>query len=111
MSATTTFMHLLIALTGAALTGYGAQKVGESKQIQVSNDKCMKQTLKKGQTKEQLNASCDKAYNTSGGMMNKVLMYGGCGFILLVFIIMSMMSSGFGMGMGGGMGGQYGQQY
>jgi hypothetical protein len=107
MSATTTFMHLLIALAGAAVTGYGAQKVGELKQIQVSNDKCLRQTLKKGQTKAALQQSCDKAYNTKGAMMNKVLMYGGCGFIVVTFLIISFMNSGFGMGMGGG---QYYQQ-
>lgn len=114
-----TFIHLLVGLTGAAITGYGAQKVGQDSVVQDQFETCMKQKLQPKQTKTQLKKACSAKYDTGGTTMHKVLMYGGCAFILAVFLIIAildmfsggMMGGGMGMGgmgMGGmGMGGQY----
>jgi hypothetical protein len=110
-SAVTTFVHLMIALVGASASAYGAQKVGEDKKNSQLYDKCIKQTVKKGSSKSAVVKACDKAYGT-GGIMGKVLMYGGCGFIILAFIVISLMdSSFFGGGYGGYGGGGYQQQF
>ena len=106
------FIHLLVGLTGAAITGYGAQKVGQNSVVQEQLERCLKQKLQPKQTKTQLKKACEAKYDTDGAKMHKILMYGGCAFIVAVFLIiaildmfgggmMGMMGGGGGMGMGG----------
>ena len=101
------FIHLLVGLTGAAITGYGAQKVGYSKAIQEQYDTCAKQKLQPKQTKAQLEKACEAKYTVPSSKMYTILMYGGCAFIFAVFLIIAildMFGGGgmMGMGMGGG---------
>lgn len=118
MSAVSTFIHLLVGLAGASLAAYGGMQVGDDKLNEALNKKCAAVPIppakpgKKAQTKAQQQAACDAKYPTGGAMMHKIMMYGGCGLIVAVFVILWFLGSSFGQSFGQGQyGGQYGGQY
>lgn len=102
----TTFVHMIIALAGATLTGWGAQQLGDDKISKMLYDRCIKQPVPKSSTKSAMEKSCNTKYKPGGEMLHKVAMYGGCGVIVVGFLLFAMLTSqifgGMGMGMGGG---------
>lgn len=95
--------YLMIGLAGATMAGSG-QYMHEMSLKNAKNN-CIASGTKK--------SSCETKYASPYSLMNTILMYGGCGFIVLGFCIVWLLgSSMFGArGMGMGMGMQYGGMY
>lgn len=118
MSAVSTFIHLLVGLAGASLAAYGGMQVGDDKLNEALNKKCAAAPIpapkagKKAQTKAQQKAACDLKYPVGKAMLHKIMMYGGCGLIVVVFVILWFLGTSFGQSLGQGQFGQgYGGQY
>jgi len=104
-----TFMHLAIGLGGAGIAIYGAQKVCDKKINKTAYESCLKQSVKKGSTKETIKKACDTKYKPGGDIIPTIIMWSGMGIILLTYVILSYLNGGlFGGGMGGMMGGMGG---
>lgn len=98
--------YMMIGLAGAVMAGSGQYM----HDLSIKNDR--KQCIASGASK----ASCEKKYASPYTLMNTILMYAGCGFVVLGFFLVWILSSSMfarpmGMGMGMGMGGMYGGMF
>lgn len=129
-SASLTFARMAMALAGAGVSVWGAQRICDEKVAALKNGggkanpdyaKCV-QNVPSNYTGATWKAAgpglCAAKYPPSAGgtgkgsMLNKVLFYGGfaiiVGSVLIMWLLNSQMFSGMGMGMmGGGYGGGY----
>ena len=90
-----TFMHLAIGLGGAGIAIYGAQKVCDKKINKTAYESCLKQTVKKGSTKETIKKACDTKYKPGGDIIPTIIMWSGMGIILLAYVILSYLNGGY----------------
>jgi hypothetical protein len=95
-SAVKSLSYLMIGIGGAAMAGSGQYLVDMN--LKNARDNCIKSGASK--------ASCESKYKSPFSTLNKVLMYGGCGFVLAGFIVVWFLTSSMmgGRGYGGGMG-------
>lgn len=92
-------VYMMIGLSGAVMAGSG----------QYMHDLSLKNARANCIARGDSKASCDKKYKSPYTLMNTILMYAGCGFVVLGFFIVWVLSSsmfarpmmGMGMGMGG----------
>lgn len=99
-----TFVHMLIGLAGASMAAYGAQKLT---QTQCDNKYVVKTKLNacvKAAKDAKSKAACQTQYTPKNDLMWKILQYGGCGLIVLLFLALTVFANGISIGGGGGMG-------
>lgn len=93
--------YMMIGISGAVMAGSG----------QYMHDLSIKNARANCITRGESKASCEKKYKSPYTLMNTILMYAGCGFVVFGFFVVWILSSSMfarpamGMGMGMGMGG------